>query len=51
MAKIPHVLVVGDDDMAHMTVGENARGADAPERDLPLDEFTARLADEVAARR
>ncbi len=51
VAKIPHVLVVGDDDMAHMTVGENARGADAPERDLPLDEFTARLADEVAARR
>jgi threonyl-tRNA synthetase len=44
VAKVPHVLVVGDDDMANGTVGENARGAEAPERDLPVDEFVGRLA-------
>ncbi len=45
--KVPHVLVVGDDDVANGTVGENARGADSPERDLPLDEFLSRLSAEV----
>ena len=30
--KVPYVLVVGDDDVAHDTVGVNARGNDAPER-------------------
>ncbi len=45
--KVPHVLVVGDDDAAHGTVGDNARGADAPERDLALDVFLDRLADAV----
>ena len=44
VAKVPHVLVVGDDDQANGTVGDNARGAEAPERDLPLDEFVGRLA-------
>ena len=44
VAKVPHVLVVGDDDQANGTVGDNARGAEAPERDLPLDEFIGRLA-------
>ena len=44
VAKVPHVLVVGGDDMANDTVGDNARGAEAPERDLPVDEFVARLA-------
>ena len=44
VAKVPHVLVVGGDDMANGTVGDNARGAEAPERDLPVDEFVARLA-------
>ena len=47
VGKIPHVLVVGDDDAANGTVGDNARGADAPERDLPLDAFLDRLADAV----
>ena len=45
--KVPHVLVVGDDDAAHGTVGDNARGAGAPERDLALDVFLDRLADAV----
>ena len=50
VAKVPHVLVVGDDDRANGTVGDNARGADAPERDLPLDEFVERLAAAVEAK-
>jgi threonyl-tRNA synthetase len=50
-AKVPHVLVVGDDDVANDTVGDNARGSDKPERDLPLDEFVDRLALLVAERR
>ena len=49
-AKVPHVLVVGDDDAANGTVGDNARGAEAPERDLPLDEFLERLSANVEAR-
>ncbi len=50
-AKVPHVLVVGDDDVANGTVGDNARGAEAPERDLPLEEFVDRLSATVAERR
>jgi len=50
-AKVPHILVVGDDDVANDTVGDNARGSDKPERDLPLDEFVGRLAALVAERR
>ena len=30
--KVPYVLVVGDDDVEHGTVGVNARGSDEPER-------------------
>jgi threonyl-tRNA synthetase len=48
--KLPYVLVVGNDDVEHGTVGVNARGSDAPERDVPVDEFAARLAAEVTAR-
>ncbi|MDP9389400.1 MAG: threonine--tRNA ligase [Actinomycetota bacterium] len=51
LEKLPYVLVVGDDDVAAGTVGVNARGADRPERGVPLDDFVARLHDEVAARR
>jgi len=47
MEKLPHVLVVGDDDVAHGTVGENPRGGDV-ERDLPLEELVERLRAEVA---
>src|SRR4051794_12082303 len=47
LEKVPYVLVVGDDDVAHRTVGVNRRGSDAPERDVAVDEFVARLAHEV----
>ena len=36
--RCPYVLVVGDDDVEHGTVGVNARGSDAPERGVPLDD-------------
>ena len=49
--KIPYVLVVGDDDVTHRTVGVNARGADAPERGVGLEEFVGRLTSEVHERR
>jgi len=51
VTKVPHVLVVGGDDVAGDTVGDNARGADGPERDVPVADFMVRLADEVEARR
>ena len=47
--KVPHVLVVGDDDAANGTVGDNARGADGPERELGIDSFLGRLADAEAS--
>ena len=50
MEKVPYVLVVGDDDVEHDTVGVNRRGSDAPERGVTVDDFVARLADEVATR-
>ncbi len=51
LEKLPHVLVVGDDDVAAGTVADNARGAERPERDIPFDDFAARLRAEVAERR
>jgi threonyl-tRNA synthetase len=47
LEKVPYVLVVGDDDVTNGTVGVNARGSDAPERDVALDAFVARLAADV----
>jgi threonyl-tRNA synthetase len=47
LEKVPYVLVVGGDDMEHRTVGVNARGSDAPERDVPLDDFLRRVAIDV----
>ena len=47
--KVPHVLVVGDDDAVNETVGDNPRGADSPERDLAIDAFLGRLADAEAS--
>jgi threonyl-tRNA synthetase len=49
--KVPYVLVVGDSDGAAGTVGVNARGSDAPERDVRVDAFFERLALDVAERR
>jgi threonyl-tRNA synthetase len=48
--KVPYVLVVGDEDEQHITVGVNARGAAAPERGVALEEFLARVTTEVADR-
>jgi threonyl-tRNA synthetase len=47
--KVPHVLVVGDDDVEHGTVGLNRRGSDKPERGVQLDAFIAELTAEVAS--
>ncbi len=51
LQKLPYVLVVGDDDVAHGTVGVNARGTDGDERGVRLEDFAARLADDVEAHR
>jgi threonyl-tRNA synthetase len=48
--KLPHVLVVGDDDVAAGTVGDNARGSERPERGVHVDDFVDRLAAEVSAK-
>ncbi|HEY3670640.1 MAG TPA: threonine--tRNA ligase [Acidimicrobiia bacterium] len=47
MQKVPYILVVGDDDVEHRTVGVNERGSDAPERGVALDDFVARLRADV----
>ena len=47
LEKLPYVLVVGDADVAAGTVGVNARNQDV-ERDVPLDDFIARLQAEIA---
>jgi threonyl-tRNA synthetase len=50
LEKVPYLLVVGDDDVEHGTVGVNTRGTDAPERGVSADAFVERLAAEVLAR-
>ena len=50
MEKIPYVLVVGDADVEADTVGVNARGAERPERDVPLADLIGRLRSEVDTR-
>ncbi len=49
MAKIPYVLVVGDDDVAARTVGVNARGRAAAVRGVPLDDFVADVVREIGS--
>jgi len=48
LEKLPYVLVVGDDDIEHGTVGVNPRGGEV-ERGVPLDTFVVRLAADVMA--
>jgi threonyl-tRNA synthetase len=48
MQKVPHVVVVGADDVAAGTVADNTRGADRPDKGIPLDDFVARLLVEAA---
>jgi threonyl-tRNA synthetase len=47
LEKIPYVLVVGDDDLDHGTVGVNPRGGEV-ERDVSVDDFLERLTADVA---
>ncbi len=47
LEKIPYVLVVGDDDVTNGTVGVNPRGGEV-ERDVRIDDFSARVAADVA---
>jgi threonyl-tRNA synthetase len=48
MEKVPYILVVGDDDVASGTVGVNARGTNDPERGVSVEDFCARLREEIA---
>jgi threonyl-tRNA synthetase len=50
MEKVPYILVVGDDDLEHGTVGVNRRGSEQPERGVPANDFLAQLVGEVATR-
>jgi threonyl-tRNA synthetase len=50
LEKLPYVLVVGAADVAARTVGVNPRGGEV-ERDVALEQFAARLADDVDAHR
>jgi len=43
LEKVPCVLVVGQDDLEHGTVGVNWRGANRPQRDVPLEEIEGQL--------
>ncbi len=49
--KVPYVVVVGDDDVQHRTVGVNTRGATDPERGVPLDIFREQMVQAAATRR
>jgi threonyl-tRNA synthetase len=46
--KVPYVLVVGDDDVEHGTVGVNKRGVEGVERGVTVDALIERFAAEVA---
>jgi threonyl-tRNA synthetase len=48
LEKLPYVLVVGDDDVAHKTLGVNPRGGEV-ERNVLVETFAERLEHEVAA--
>jgi threonyl-tRNA synthetase len=47
LEKLPYVLVIGDDDVAHATVGVNPRGGEV-ERNVAFESFVERLAADVA---
>jgi threonyl-tRNA synthetase len=51
MTKVPYILVVGDDDVAHGTIGVNRRASTGkPERGVDVATFVAAVADEVLRR-
>ncbi len=45
--KVPHILVVGGDDVANGTAADNVRGGDKPERDVPVADLVERIATEI----
>jgi threonyl-tRNA synthetase len=47
LEKVPHILVVGGDDVAADTVADNVRGGDKPERDIPVADFVERITAEI----
>jgi threonyl-tRNA synthetase len=47
LEKLPYILVVGDDDVANVTVGVNRRGSDKPDRGVDLAGFVETLAEEI----
>jgi threonyl-tRNA synthetase len=49
LEKLPYILVVGEDDVAHGTVGVNSRESARPVRDVPVDAFIEQLQAEVLA--
>jgi threonyl-tRNA synthetase len=49
LEKLPYILVVGDEDIAHGTVGVNKRESTQPVRGVRVDDFVAQLAAEVVA--
>jgi threonyl-tRNA synthetase len=50
LAKVPYVLVVGDEDVAAGSVGVNRRGWPKPEHGVSLEAFVAEVTDEVAGK-
>jgi len=51
LEKVPHILVVGGDDVANGTVADNVRGGEKPERDIDLDELVERITTEIREHR
>jgi threonyl-tRNA synthetase len=49
LEKVPYVVVVGDDDVAHNTLGVNPRGGEV-ERAVAVNTFVERLVSELEAR-
>ena len=47
LEKVPHILVVGGDDVANDTVADNVRGGDKPERDIPVADLIERITAEI----
>ncbi|WP_436796242.1 threonine--tRNA ligase [Actinospongicola halichondriae] len=47
LEKVPHILVVGGDDVANGTVADNIRGGDKPERDVPVADLVERIRTEI----
>jgi len=50
LQKVPYVLVVGDADAEHETVGVNRRGGDQPERDVAISELVGSVRADVESR-